>query len=798
MVNIRKAKNALRFSKPAGWWGSIWREGLPSGNGVIGASVLGGAADDVIMINHSDLWWQGSVGVLQDVADKLPTVRKKIEDGRPKEAEQMLANGLIQKGFRPKPAFPLPLCDFKVSVKNDKPSKEYARLLNMENGEVSVTYKDGTTRFERSMFVSRASDIICYELTKAGPKSIDVSFSLEQHDKFNTRTIDAVSTVPGGVNVKYENYFMYYSSRSDNSTDFGVVAFINHFGGTQTVTPTGINIKGAEKVLVVLKPFIETQRERAWKDIKAELPALAKKTYDKLLKEHAPLHSKLFNSAELDLHAEDRDEYTDKLLDDAFESGELPLALLEKLWAYGRYLFVSGASNSSRPLAPYGLWCGDYKAQDSSITASGSLQAMYGHALTGNLTDFLQSVFIYYESVIADLRKNASRLYGCRGIFVPSIMAHGTGVVGSVEPSVLHFTGAAGWVSQLFYDYYRFTDDKNFLKNRALPFMKEAAMFYENFFKVLGDTFYESMPSYSPGTTPLNHVVPGETMDVVRNATIDFAICRELLKNLIEGSEIAGANKAEILKWKDMLTRIPAYMLNSDDGTVREYCDPKFTDNPSSPSTALFYPCYPGTEYYNLSPEFKKAFEQTAKKKHISARSEFTSSELMCYANIYARQGDGDHALELMAGAVRGMTMNNLVFASTDWRGVGVGKVDTWAAYTIEPNMGLTGAVQELLVQSSGDTIALLPALPHSLSKGNIDGFLTRTGVEVVSLSWDMRKSFVVCKIKSRKAGKVNVQLPKGAKRYKQIGKETFDPETGLITGLDLPNGKVITLDIKL
>ena len=317
MVTIRKPKNALKFSAPAGWWGSTWREGLPAGNGVIGASVSGGPGEDVILINHSDLWWQGQVGVLQDVADKVTAVRKAIDDNKPRDAEKIFSNGLIQKGFRPVLAYPLPLCDFKVSMRSDKPVKEYARILNMENGEVGVTFKDGTTRFERSLFVSRDKGIIAYEITKAGPKSIEVSFSLDMRDKFNARTPTAVSKLPDGINVKYENYFMYFSARSDNATEFGCVAFINHYGGSQVVSPTGITIKGADKVLVLLKPFVETQREKAWKELNLELKSI-KSTYEKLLKEHTPLHNKLFNSAELDLGADERDEYADKLLARAF------------------------------------------------------------------------------------------------------------------------------------------------------------------------------------------------------------------------------------------------------------------------------------------------------------------------------------------------------------------------------------------------------------------------------------------------------------------------------------------------
>ena len=97
MVNIRKPKNALKFNKPASWWGSTWREAVPTGNGTIGAAVYGGAGDDVIMLNHRDLWWQGHVGVLQDVADKLASVRKKMDENDPVAAQGILSGALITK-----------------------------------------------------------------------------------------------------------------------------------------------------------------------------------------------------------------------------------------------------------------------------------------------------------------------------------------------------------------------------------------------------------------------------------------------------------------------------------------------------------------------------------------------------------------------------------------------------------------------------------------------------------------------------------------------------------------------------
>ena len=44
-----------------------------------------------------------------------------------------------------------------------------------------------------------------------------------------------------------------------------------------------------------------------------------------------------------------------------------------------------------------------------------------------------------------------------------------------------YWTPGAGWLASYFYDYYRYTGDKAFLADRAIPLMKEIAVFYEDF-----------------------------------------------------------------------------------------------------------------------------------------------------------------------------------------------------------------------------------------------------------------------------------------------------------------------------
>lgn len=794
MAVARKPKNNLRFSQPSSWWGSQWREGLPIGNGVIGASLYGGAANDILMITHSDLWWQGKDSVLQDVSEKVKDVRKKIDDGDFLDAEHILSTELIRKGYRPQLSYPLPLCDFKIDMNVDRAAKDYSRVLDMESAEASVSFRDGATRFERSCFVSRARDMIVYEISRTGQKNIDATFKFEMHDKFNARTPVAVSGTPENVTVKCENFWMYYSARSSTGADFGAVAKINFFAGKQEIIDNSIVITGAEKILVFIKPFIEGQREKAWKDCRTALMEV-KLPYDKLIKEHQTLHQKLFFSAEIDFNATDREEYVDVAIAKAVQSGEADGALLEKLWAYGRYLMITGSSPDSRPFAPYGLWCGDYKAVEAQVNAAGDLQAVYDMTQSGNLNEFAESVFRHYESIMPSLRYNASRLYGCRGIFVPYKTSPSTGYLGDIDDAMIHFTGVAGWLGNLFYDYALFTDDQKFLKTRALPFMKEAATFYEEFFKLVDLKYYESSPSYSPFSTPGNLNGTGEEHAICRNATVDFAIARNLLKNLIEGSKSASMNKAEIIKWEDMLKKIPPYKYNSD-GSISEYIDDKCTDNPASPALGMCYAVYPDYRYRD-NQDIIKGVATAARKKSATARANMDASALARYALVYARLFEGDQFIEQINALVRGMAMNNLVFAESDWRGMGNGKKDVWAQPVPYVNLIVSGALQEAIVQSTSDTVHLLPAVAGAISKGSLTGIQTRAHVEITSMEWDMARGVLLVKLKAKRATVIDVQLPKTAKPPKKVDAEKFDDTRGLLIGLKLAANRPVTLDIR-
>ncbi|MBQ2712142.1 MAG: glycoside hydrolase N-terminal domain-containing protein [Clostridia bacterium] len=794
MVSTRKPKAVLRFDQPAGWWGAVWREALPAGNGLVGASVFGKVEKETIMLSHAGLNWQGHIGVLPEVSEKVKEVRKSVLDGKLKDAQDILPNALISKNYRPITSVPLPLCDFIVKMQPEKAVKDYMRVVNMDAGEVSVCYKDGATRYDRSLFVSRANDCVVYEITRTGSAMIDAEFSFEMHDLNNIRTTTAFSKKPDGLMRKVEPYYLYYSARNDNGTDFGAVAKITYFGGSQEVTENSIRIKGASDILVVIHVFAESQREKEWKAAKALLAA-NKMTYDKMLKESMSLHSKLMHTAEIDLESSERETSVEELIAKA-NKGEITTALLEKLWYFGRYLLVCSSRENGQMTSPYGLWCGDYKAYGAANRTDGLLQLMYSMALCGNLPEYLQAVFSYYEGALPDLKKNAFRLYGCKGIFVPTVTSPGTGLIGSVEPEVVHYTAGAGWIANLFYLYYLYTGDKKFLKERAIPFMKEAALFYEDFLKLDMSGKYVTCPSYSPNNTPANLIdeKTGAKTAIAYNSTIDFAVCKELLCNLIEASEELKVNKEEVPKWKDMLTKMPEYAFNPD-GSLKEYLPKELEDNDVSRYASHLYPAFPGLEVFDEATELGKGCLLSAKKRVTGDLSDMTSWAYGYYATLFSRLGDATLANDCLTAALRSTLMNNLVTAENDWRGMGLTSDFFWAPYQIAGNLSITQAIHSFFAVSDKNTIRILPALPESVDSFTVESFCLPCGVNV-DIECNRKRGILNVTMKAKSAKTVTLILPEMVKAVKK-GPST-KLENRRIEGVALPGGKAVKFDFRI
>src|SRR4029079_2213861 len=90
------------------------------------------------------------------------------------------------------------------------------------------------------------------------------------------------------------------------------------------------------------------------------------------------------------------------------------------------------------------------------------------------------------------------------------------------------WVSGGGWLTHHLWEHYLFTQDKEFLKNRAYPIMKEESAFFKSFLvKDPKTDWLISTPSNSP-----------EQGGLVAGPSMDHEIIRSLYKATIEASKI--------------------------------------------------------------------------------------------------------------------------------------------------------------------------------------------------------------------------------------------------------------------
>jgi len=758
-------KHVLKMSTPSSWWGHRWREAIPAGNGETGIMVYGGVKQESIMITHSELWTGYETPELPDIRYKLDEQRKFLFENKSDKASPVLQNELAEKGYNPKRGHPLPLADLNFDMAVNTGFKNYSRELDMETGLITVSWLDNGTRYTRRSFVSRENGFVFFHISSDNT-AINGSVWLEPHDVMEGLSKPfKIPEAPGNVEKTADGSCLYYAAENFDGSDFGAVLKI--FDGSVEAADGKLVFADCNEVYGAVGIFVNAERTAEFKRLDSKLEGL-KGRFDEHLSKHKAIHSKIYNSATLDLDCSESDYElsNEELLLKAYQ-GEMPNVLIEKQWRFSRYLLLCATKPNGMPCHLYGLWCGEYSGMWAFNMLNVNLQMIYWPVFAGNMLELHLSVFDYYEKMMADFRENATKLFGCRGIFICAVSTPESGLIKTLAPHIINWTGGAGWISQHYYDYYLFSGDKAFLKNRALPFMAEAALFYEDFMVLGEDGFFVSAPSVSPENVPGNFLEQEclKKIQTVMNATMDFAILKELLKNLIEGSKIAGLYEDKINIWEDMLTKIPPYEIN-EDGAVKEWMHSFYVDNYAHRHQSHTYPLFPGTE---VTPEkdgalwqaFKKAIEL---RETIGITSQ-TGWSLVYMSCNYARMREGDKALECLDYLARSCVLNNFVTLHNDWRGMGIGLEMQWAPVQVDAAIGFSAAVLEMLVFSEGDNIYILPSLPKRLKKGNVSGVLCRRGISV-DINWDMTDTEnIEIRLRTKEDKRINLHFPNGKKK---------------------------------
>lgn len=702
----------LYYDKPA----AVWEETLPVGNGSLGGMVFGGIQKEVIGLNEESLWSgypreKDNPGAYAS----LDTVRRLIFDGRCREAEQLIQETMLGEYNESY----MPLGKLIIAYENLKEERTlaYRRTLDLNRAEAVVEFTDAAgVRYRREVFCSYPRSAMVIRLCADQPvMKLRIQLESELRCQVAGRQwgLSFSGQCPEHVDPSYirsgrEAFVWGYRGMHFQ----GEVRLLSCDGSFQT-GDSGICVENAGEMVLVLWAV------NPWK-------AAAGLTYDQMREEHERDYGALFDSVELYL-GDQLPLPTDERLR-RLREGQEDEGLYALYFQYGRYLMIASSRAGGLPANLQGIWSWQMQAPwSSNWTTNINAEMNYWPALSCGLGACMEPYFSMVERLARRGRQTARIHYGCRG-FVhhhnadywgytnPVGIGYGEaqGRHGSVTWSMWPMGGA--WLVQEFFRYYEYTNDETFLRERAYPVTREAALFLLDWL-VEHDGYYVTCPSTSPENKYITE--EGETCCVTQSSAMDMELIREVFDHFEEICRILSLEDPILPDIRKKRERLAPIGIGSR-GQLLEWHEEYREAEPGHRHISHLYGLFP-SELFEGDETMTEACRVSLMGR-LENGGGYTGWSCAWIINMFAVLKDGERAYQYLNTLLTRSTYPNL------W--------DAHEPFQIDGNFGGTAAIANMLVQDRKGQIKILPALPKAWKKGYVRGLCLKGGRRV-DIRWD-------------------------------------------------------------
>lgn len=729
---------ALSYNTPA----AEWIEGLPVGNGSLGAMIFGEPGNEIITLNHDQLW-RNKIDKQINTADIIPEMRHLVLAGKALEAEELFKKKTagINSRINPYQIF----CNLKISLDQVKEYTDYSSILDLEQGLASVFFSSEGIKYLYELFVSRKYNAVFLKIAVDRKNALNCSFM-----------IDRIADSECSWNCGREENNLLFTGEFIEGVSFSAVANLDYASGKLRQNQNKLLIEEATEI--GLKIVLETSFSG-----NEPLPACRKKirelgpfSYEDIKEQHIKEHGSLFRRVEFNISKPEKEQTTAQLYNDVFSGNVIDNIMYEYLFNMGRYLMISASRPGSMPINLQGIWNDSIApGWESGYTMDMNMQMQYWMALPCNLAECEHPVFDWITGNKEKMLRRSKEVFGFEGAYIPQY----TDFKMTPEIDLPHgsfqvlWPGAAAWMARHFYEYWKYTGDDQFLFDAVFPYLKMCADLFKGILVKDTSGKYISCPSSSPE----NRTKKGAWL--VNTPTMDISLVQELMGNLLSIDAEFKLNDPEVPVWQDIRDNMTSYPID-EEGTLLEWVEDTAVMDPGHRHISHIYGLFPGKLFSpEKTPELYQAAVNAVRKRRENGFGSCATWSHAWYACCFSRMGEGDEALRSIDNIIKSGLIRNFLTTHNDWRDNSLSSRQvTYRLFQIEALLGATAAIAEMFVQSFDEGIKILPSLPKKWPSGEVKGLRAYGGFEI-GIRWKHGK-LLRTTVFSHNGGRCRLILP--------------------------------------
>jgi len=429
----------------------------------------------------------------------------------------------------------------------------------------------------------------------------------------------------------------------------------------------------------------------------------------------------------------------------------LPDFILERQWYLERYKFGSAARKDAPPISLQAVWTADngkLPPWKGDFHHDLNTQLSYWPAYSGNHLDLEEGFIDWLWKYRNRFKEYTKEYYETNGLNVPGVTTltgdpMGGWIQYSLGPTV------SAWLAHHFYLHWKYSMDRDFLKEKAYPWIKDVAIHLDEL-SVIGKNGKRKLPiSSSP------EIFDNSAKAWFENTTnFDLTLISWTFQKAAELADELGYTD-EALVWNKILGEWPDQTVDEETGLMFAPGFPYESSHRHFSHLMAYHPF--GLIDWSNGSEDQKIITNTLSRLKEIGTDWWTGYSFSWMGNLYARAFNGEKAAEVLRTFATSFCLPNSFHVNGDQSGTGQSKF-TYRPFTLEGNFAYAAAIQEMLIQSHTGIVRIFPAIPGDWKNVSFRNLRTE-GAFLISAKKQYEEVTEI-KINSTKGGLIKLRIP--------------------------------------